>query len=230
MQGIIQLGDSVLDDVLSFRDGSLQQHKLLVHELLSQLLLLTRLHPQAYGSIHGYNVINELWSYISKTDFQCLGTLWFVALSSDRLLTLSFSLPCSSPSSLVFFSRSCWSDDCCTCAVCRSEDSSASFSLTDRIRRSFSACRATIELFACSDTWQTKADMCLTTLNTCCAEITINVERGLSSLTGSQLTFSLLCRFVLILVTSAIFSCNSLLSFSISNFCSSSYSNTEISP
>lgn len=81
------------------------------------------------------------------------------------LLTLSFSLPWSSPSSLVFFSRSCWSDDCCTCAACRRDDSSASFSLTDRMSRSFSACRAVIELLACSDTWQTKTDVYLKSLN-----------------------------------------------------------------
>lgn len=83
--------------------------------------------------------------------------LLFTLLSSarlSRLLTFSCSLPCSSPSSLLFLSRSCWSDDCCACAACRRDDSSASFSLTDRIRRSFSACRAVIELFTCSVAWQ----------------------------------------------------------------------------
>lgn len=44
MQGIVQLGGSILDDVLSFRNSTLQQRKLLVQELLFQLLLLTGLH------------------------------------------------------------------------------------------------------------------------------------------------------------------------------------------
>ena len=56
MQGIIQLGDSVLDDVLSFCDGTLQQRKLLVQKLLFQLLLLARLHAPAYRLMHGTNV------------------------------------------------------------------------------------------------------------------------------------------------------------------------------
>lgn len=60
MQGIIQLGHSVLDDVLSFCDGTLQQRKLLVQKLLFQLLLLTRLPAQAHRLTHGYNVRNEL--------------------------------------------------------------------------------------------------------------------------------------------------------------------------
>ena len=76
------------------------------------------------------------------------------SVTNESRLTFSCSLPCRSPSSLLLRSRSCWSDDCCTCAACRREDSSASFSLTERIRRSFSACRAVIELFMCSDVWK----------------------------------------------------------------------------
>lgn len=88
-------------------------------------------------------------------------SLLFTLLSWALLswLTFSRSLPCSSPSSLLFLSRSCWSDDCCTCAACRRDDSSASFSLTDRITRSFSACRAVNELFNCSDVWQIETAM-----------------------------------------------------------------------
>lgn len=84
------------------------------------------------------------------------GSLLFRLLSWTCLswLTFSCSLPCSSPSSLLLLSRSCWSDDCCTCEACRSEDSSASFSLTDRIKRSFSACRAVIEPLTFSEAWK----------------------------------------------------------------------------
>lgn len=40
MEGIIQLSYSILNDVLSLCDGTLQQSKLLLQKLLLQLLLL----------------------------------------------------------------------------------------------------------------------------------------------------------------------------------------------
>ncbi|KAG7253676.1 hypothetical protein CRUP_024674 [Coryphaenoides rupestris] len=58
--------------------------------------------------------------------------------------------------SLLLFSRSACREDCCACADCRSDDSSASFSLTERIRRSFSACRPTMELLSSTPTWGTE--------------------------------------------------------------------------
>lgn len=47
VEGIIQLGNSVLDDVLSLGHGALQQRKLLLQQLLFQLLLLTCLNASA---------------------------------------------------------------------------------------------------------------------------------------------------------------------------------------
>lgn len=101
MQGIIQFGNSVLDDVLSFRNGSLQQRKLLVQKLLFQLFLLTCLHTQAYGLIHGYNVINDLWSYISVFEETAVGSaklgptadlVFQLALQLSKLPGVFFSL------------------------------------------------------------------------------------------------------------------------------------------
>lgn len=147
-------------------------------------------------------------------------------------LTFSLSLPCSSPTSLLLRSRSCWSVDCCSCDACRRDDSSASFSLTDRNKRSFSACRAVIELFICSDVWWKKINARVM------SEGQMAVRHGGNwsiqkchrekTITGypHTLTISLLWRVALTRVTSAIFSSTSLLNRSTSNFCSSNYRNS----
>lgn len=51
MKGIIDLSDSILDDVLCLGDGSLQQGKLLLQKPLLQLLLPTYLHTQTTNLI-----------------------------------------------------------------------------------------------------------------------------------------------------------------------------------
>lgn len=58
MEGIIQLGNSILDDALSLCDGALQQRKLLIQKLLLQLLLLTGLqrHIQTTHIWKSFNV------------------------------------------------------------------------------------------------------------------------------------------------------------------------------
>lgn len=63
MQGVVQLGDSILDDVLGFRDSSLENRKLLVQKLLLQLLLLTQLHAHIYRLMHNYNAVHHNTSF-----------------------------------------------------------------------------------------------------------------------------------------------------------------------
>lgn len=77
MEGIVQLGDCVLDDVLSFCDGALQQGKLLVQELLFQQFLLSGLRAsknKSFGNLdysfkspaHNIEPIQNLFSQWSN--------------------------------------------------------------------------------------------------------------------------------------------------------------------
>lgn len=67
VQRIIQLGHSVLDDVLGLGHGALQQQELLLQQLLLQLLLLTRL--EKHVNTRALRPPSTLQTFWLHTDF-----------------------------------------------------------------------------------------------------------------------------------------------------------------
>lgn len=125
MQWVIQLGHRITEDALGLPYRLLQDAELLIQQLLLQALLLTELQDRKRRRGHTAGALSIPTEHKQRT----------------QPCTFSCSLPCSSQISLEALSASWLSCSSFSWTRLCTESSSHSFSLTDRLSCSFSACR-----------------------------------------------------------------------------------------
>lgn len=124
VQWVVQLGHCITEDAFGFPYRLLQDTELLIQQLLLQALLLIALRDRKRRRGHTAGVLSIPPKH-----------------KGTQPCTFSSSLPCSSQISLEALSASWLSCSSFSWTRLCTESSSHSFSLTDRLSCSFSACR-----------------------------------------------------------------------------------------